>query len=710
VSEATTVPRSPAVPRTILVVDDNEANRYAVSFWLRQAGFRIVEADTGEEALRQATRHPDLLILDIRLPDTSGFEVLRTLKADPHLAVIPVLHLSASFTSSEWRAHGLEAGADAYLTHPVEPRELLATVRSLLRVRTAEEGMRAASNEWRATFDAIGDAVVLVGSDGSLMRCNRAAAALFGRSFSEVVGQPFDTVAGERFGVAAGPVLLAVRQAVVGNCRSAEVGAAVDGRTYDVSVDPVVEPGGRTTGAVCVFIDVTERIRLLERAQAARAEADKANRAKSEFLATMSHEIRTPINALIGYAELLDLGIAGPVTDQQRDYLTRMQASSAHLLGLVNDVLDLAKVDAGHMTIGREHAVAGAAVDVTLSLIAPVAQARRVRLVNAGCTGDGTGDAPNATVAYVGDEHRVRQVLLNLLSNAVKFTAPGGSVSVRCGVVDTPAPDARIAGAGPWAFIQVEDTGIGIAPEQHAAVFEPFHQVESGHTRTRSGSGLGLSISRRLARLMGGDLTLESAPDAGSTFTLWLPAPGGPAWGERGEPETAAARGARAHAETAGYRVHGLAEVGAHLRAHLAELLESHVARLRSDPAFLGSATLHLSQLEDHAATFLVDIVQSLIAVDETGAIESNLLKDGSDIQRLVAELHGRQRHSLGWTERQIRREYDILLEETEALVRRRIPEGTGDASTALDVLRRLLQRAADASVRGYQRVAEGKA
>ena len=702
-SDATAAPRSPAVARTILVVDDNDANRYAVSFWLREAGFQITEADTGEEALRQAARHPDLLILDIRLPDTNGFEVLRTLKADPKLAVIPVLHLSASFTSSEWRAHGLEAGADAYLTHPVEPRELLATVRSLLRVRTAEEGMRAASNEWRATFDAIGDAVVLVASDGTVMRCNRAAADLLGRSFREVVGQPFGAVAGERLGVAAGPVLTAVTRAVEGNRRTAEVGTAVDGRTYDVSVDPVVEPGGRTTGAVCVFIDVTERIRLLEREQAARAEADKANRAKSEFLATMSHEIRTPINALIGYAELLDLGIAGPVTEQQRDYLTRMQASSAHLLALVNDVLDLAKVDAGHMTIGREHAVAEAAVDVTLSLIAPVAQARSIRLVNAGCT----GDAPNAPVAYVGDEHRVRQVLLNLLSNAVKFTAPGGSVTVRCGVVESPAADARIAGAGPWTFIHVADTGIGIAPEQHAAVFEPFHQVESGHTRTRSGSGLGLSISRRLARLMGGDLTLESAPGVGSTFTLWLPAPGGPVWGERGEPETAAARGARAHSEAAGYRIHGLAEVGAHLRAHLGELLESHVARLRGDPAFAGSATLRVSQLEDHAATFLVDIVQSLIGVDETGGIESNVLKDGSDIQRLVAELHGRQRHSLGWTERQVRREYDILLEETEALVRRRVPEGTGDASTALDVLQRLLQRAAESSVRGYRRVAE---
>jgi len=129
-----------------------------------------------------------------------------------------------------------------------------------------------------------------------------------------------------------------------------------------------------------------------------------------------------------------------------------------------------------------------------------------------------------ATSAYVGDRDRVRQIIVNLLSNAVKFTAPGGRISVRCGTTGRPEPSAQVVGEGPWASIAVEDTGIGIAPDQLPRMFQPFVQAEDGHTRTRGGTGLGLTISRQLARLMGGDLTVTSHEGKGSCFVLWLPA------------------------------------------------------------------------------------------------------------------------------------------------------------------------------------------
>ena len=149
------VPAADRPTRTVLVCDDTDANRYAVARWLRNAGFRVLEAATGGEALARARPDVDLIVLDVRLPDQRGFDVLRTLKADRRLADIPVIQLSASFTTSEWRTHGLEAGADAFLTQPVEARELVATARSLLRIREAEERVRNAAREWRATFDAL---------------------------------------------------------------------------------------------------------------------------------------------------------------------------------------------------------------------------------------------------------------------------------------------------------------------------------------------------------------------------------------------------------------------------------------------------------------------------------------------------------------------------------------------------------------------------
>jgi signal transduction histidine kinase len=248
----------------------------------------------------------------------------------------------------------------------------------------------------------------------------------------------------------------------------------------------------------------------------ARTTAEHASHVKSQFLATMSHEIRTPINAIIGYTELLDLGIAGPLTDEQRSQLARIRASGRHLVGLIDDVLDLAKVEAGQMAVTSTAAVAGTAVDAALTLVRPQAAAKAIQL---SATCDGDRNAP-----YVGDQARVQQILINLLSNAVKFTPSHGRVRIQCGTSDT-GPALGSPTAGRWTHFTVEDTGIGIPKVKLESIFQPFMQVESGYTRTHGGTGLGLTISRRLARLMGGDLTVESYEGEGSRFTLSLPAP-----------------------------------------------------------------------------------------------------------------------------------------------------------------------------------------
>jgi len=237
-----------------------------------------------------------------------------------------------------------------------------------------------------------------------------------------------------------------------------------------------------------------------------RAAADEANRAKSAFLAVMSHELRTPLNAIGGYVQLLEMGIHGPVTDAQREALGRVERSQKHLLRLINDVLNLARIESGRVEFVLEDVDLGVLMADVTPMVEPQMNAKELAL---------EVDAAPGAVARA-DREKVQQIVINLLSNAIKFTPAGGRVRVRA---------RRVDDAGE-VLLSVEDTGIGIPPEKQASVFDPFVQVDMSRTRGTEGSGLGLAISRDLARGMGGDLRVESTVGAGSTFTLTLPAEG----------------------------------------------------------------------------------------------------------------------------------------------------------------------------------------
>ena len=245
-----------------------------------------------------------------------------------------------------------------------------------------------------------------------------------------------------------------------------------------------------------------DNARLYEAERSARQDAEAASRAKSEFLAMMSHELRTPLNAIGGYAQLLAMGIRGPVSEAQMSDLDRIARSQRHLLSIINDILNLARIESGQVSYKLEAVDVVEALAAVQPMVAPLVEAKQLTLSidTDGC----------AAVAHA-DREKLQQIVLNLLSNAIKFTDGGGTIRLGCEVDDA------------LVHVLVADTGVGIPGERLEAIFEPFVQLDTSLTRTQEGTGLGLAISRDLARGMSGSLTVESAVGVGSTFRLTLP-------------------------------------------------------------------------------------------------------------------------------------------------------------------------------------------
>jgi signal transduction histidine kinase len=287
-------------------------------------------------------------------------------------------------------------------------------------------------------------------------------------------------------------------------------------RFVDFLYLPLIEPDGTRSGIITHGTDVTDHVRArreVERllseseqdrtdAEAARQEAEAANRSKTDFLSAMSHELRTPLNAIGGYAELLEMGIHGPVTDEQRNALRRITSGQQHLLILINDILSYARLESGRLEFTLRPLSVSSLLAGVEPLILLQAQARGIALSIRAC---------DSELQLVADEERVRQILLNLANNAIKFTAPGGWVALSCEVDDD------------WARLHVQDSGRGIEPQDQELIFDAFSQAGRRLNEPVEGVGLGLAISRDLARTMGGDVTVVSAPGVGSTFTLRLP-------------------------------------------------------------------------------------------------------------------------------------------------------------------------------------------
>ncbi|MCC2667742.1 MAG: domain S-box [Armatimonadetes bacterium] len=500
-------------PQTILVVDDEDANRYIVSRHLRSVGFRVLEAATGSEGLARMDEAPDLVILDVKLPDINGREVCRMIKSTPRTQNTIVVHASAAFVSAEDRVQGLECGADGYLTYPLNPSEMVATVRALLRIREAEQRANVAARQLETTFNAINDGVSLLDAHGRIVRCNQMMAAMVGQPIEQVLGQPYYEVVRESLGISDLPPL-SPTDPLHGPRRELEVNTGQ--RWFRVTIDPVLDERGRLTGAVHVLEDITERKRLDEELRRQAEELAQTNRAKDEFLAMLGHELRNPLGPILNsIAVFRERGPADPLLRRAEEVVERQVH---HMVRLVDDLLDVSRITRGTIELRRERVDLTRVVALTALNARPVIEAQSHRFVV---------DLPPEAIWIDADATRVEQVLSNLLTNATKFTEPGGEIRVTVRTERRPGHgNGTYSGPAPRdGIILVRDTGRGIPPEMLGHIFDLFAQVSPTLDRAQGGLGLGLTLVRRLAELHGGTVSVRSdGAGTGAEFEIRFPA------------------------------------------------------------------------------------------------------------------------------------------------------------------------------------------
>ena len=490
---------SDATANLILNVDDNDGARYAKSRILSRAGFVVIEAANGTEALERARDSlPDLILLDVKLPDINGFEVCRQIKATPETAGILVLQTSAAAVQSVDRIRGLDGGADSYLIEPIEPAELIAHVRALLRVRRAEGALRESEERFRQMAENIDDVFwMLDPSTDQLLYVSPAYRRLWGDAAPAPVPGS---------GHWAGHIHAEDEAAVETAYR-----ALAGGTPYEIEYR-IVRPDGDTRWVAeraFTVRDTRDRIYRLagivndiSERKANEMMLRDADRRKDEFLAMLAHELRNPLAPIRNAIELLDPSRA-PAPQDFETMRAVIGRQVRHLSRLVDDLLDVARITQGKITLRQENVSLAAAIEAAIETVAPALDKKAHTLKT---------EMPDDSLYVIGDGVRIAQVLGNILSNAVKYTPQGGEI-----LIDVRESDEVVQ-------IAVRDNGVGMSAETIPVIFELFVQSQNSLERSEGGLGIGLPLARTLVELHGGQLeAFSGGPGHGSEFIVSLP-------------------------------------------------------------------------------------------------------------------------------------------------------------------------------------------
>ena len=478
----------------VLNVDDYEPGRYAVTRILQLQQYTVREAASGAEALDVAFReHPDVVLLDVNLPDMSGFEVCRRIKQNPATAHIPVLHVSATSFRPEDRTRGLNSGADNYLVEPVEPEVLIASIKAAVRTRRAEEAVLSMASEWQTTFDAINDGIALLDADGRVIRFNRSLAQLLGVTPAEIQGKyswklwPPSLEPADRF-----PFLRMLESR-----RREEMEIQLGGRWLHVSVDPVLDETGAISGAAYVVSDITQRKRLED-------QFHRAQRYESigQLAGGVAHDFNNLLTCILGNASLAITDLKE--TDPLRERIEEVIHASEKAATLTRQLL--AYSGKGRFVV-RPMNLSRATGDLKGLLTASISRKIELRLELA---------EPLPDVEC--DLKQFEQLLLNLVLNAGEAIGDApGRIVIRTAVEELTTGQAGEFEAGRYVLLEVSDNGPGMDEATRAQLFEPFF------TTKLLGRGLGLPAVAGIVRGHKGFVRVESEPNAGATFRIFLP-------------------------------------------------------------------------------------------------------------------------------------------------------------------------------------------
>jgi PAS domain S-box-containing protein len=489
----------------VVVVDDNPATVYATGRILETGGYVVERAVTGQDALKIIDENVDIVILDVNLPDIDGFEVCRRIRGNPLTEHIGIIHLSATNVGDADRIEGLDAGADTYLTHPIAPPVLLATVRTVQRLRNAEGAVQRSDEKFRAIFEHAPIGIVLLNhklevGDLNPQMCSllgRPAAAVQGRSLADFVEEDdlgfYNDLSHHVLGAREWKGLLRVKRP--------------DGSSPELEwhISSRLEMGQ----ALGIVTDVSarqsleiERERLYALERLARTEAERLGQVKDEFLATLAHELRNPLAPLRNALHIMQMPNADSNTlARMREIMDRQVTQMAHL---IDDLMDVSRITRGLVELKKQpvtlESILHAAIEISSPLIEQRKQQLRVSL-------------PTERVVITVDPVRGAQIFANLLNNAAKYTPTDGHI------------DVEALMQGDKVIVTIVDSGIGLAPHMTDRIFDMFTQVPQASDRSAGGLGIGLTLVRRLIEMHDGSIVASSEGlNLGSTFTVCLPA------------------------------------------------------------------------------------------------------------------------------------------------------------------------------------------